>query len=80
MDISFEPINNQTHLRVKSVHGMLWLQTHFESCNWEAIASGQVLLTNPNAEILAEDATKAGLIINSVQSMSYSKKSQTKLN
>ena len=80
MDISFETTNNRTHLRVKSIHGMLWLQTHFESIHWEAIAFEQVLLTNPNAEMLADDARKAGLIINSVQSMSYSDKSQTKLN
>ncbi len=80
MDIWFVNSSERVHVRAASVHGMLWLQTHFESSDWEAIASDKVLLTNPNAEMLAEDATKAGLIINSVQSMSYSKKSQTKLN
>ncbi len=72
MDICFEATNNQTHLRVESVHGMLWLQTHFESNHWEAIASGQVILSNSNAESLYLDATNAGLIINSVPSISFS--------
>ena len=75
MDICFEATNNRTLIRVESVHGMLWLQTHFETTHWEAIASGKVILTNPNAETLANDAAKAGLIINSVPAITYSKKS-----
>ncbi|WP_269621803.1 hypothetical protein [Prochlorococcus marinus] len=68
MDICFLEFNEWVHLRVNSVHGMLWLQTHFEDSQWEAIASQQVKLTKNNAKALAADATEAGLILNSVQS------------
>ncbi len=71
MDISFIPFDNQINIRAESVHGMLWLQTHFESTHWEAISSKKVLLSNQNAQMLSIDANKAGLIINSVQSISY---------
>ena len=80
MDLWLIPSSNQTHIRATSIHGMLWLQTHFEIAHWEAIAGRQVLLSNANAEILAIDATKAGLIINSVPSIKYSDKYSSKLN
>ncbi|KGG10846.1 hypothetical protein EV11_1845 [Prochlorococcus sp. SS52] len=50
---------------------MLWLQTHFEASQWEAIASEEVMLTKDNAEMLANDAMEAGLILNSVPSVSF---------
>ena len=59
-------------MRAASVHGMLWLQTHFESNHWEAIASEQVTLNKSNAAMLAQDAKEAGLIINSVPEIAYS--------
>ncbi len=68
MDICFIEFNEWIHLRVNSVHGMLWLQTHFDESQWEVIASQQVKLTKNNARALAQDATEAGLILNSVQS------------
>ncbi len=71
MDICFITKNNRTNIRVESVHGMLWLQTHFESDHWESIALNQVLLTHPNAEMLAVDASKAGLTINLVPSINF---------
>ena len=75
MDIWFIKSNDRVHLRAGSVHGMLWLQTHFESNHWEAIASEQVTLTKSNANMLADDAKEAGLIINSVPEIAYSIKS-----
>ena len=70
MDLWLVPSRNQTHIRATSVHGMLWLQPHFESNLWEAISSQKVVLTKNNAEMLAHDAQKAGLILNSVPSVS----------
>ena len=75
MDICFIQSDKQTHLRASSIHGILWLQTHFESSQWDAIASDQVILNKCNAQMLANDAKEAGLIINYVPSVEYSKKS-----
>ena len=72
MDIWFINSNDRVHLRAASVHGMLWLQTHFESNHWEAIASEQVTLNKSNAQMLVQDAKQAGLIINSVPEIAYS--------
>ena len=72
MDIWFINSSERVHVRAASVHGMLWLQTHFESNHWEAIASEQVTLSKSNAALLAQDAKEAGLIINSVPEIAYS--------
>ena len=72
MDIWFINSNDRVHVRAASVHGMLWLQTHFESNHWEAIASEQVTLNKSNAQMLVEDAKQAGLILNSVPEIAYS--------
>jgi len=72
MDIWFINSSERIHVRAASVHGMLWLQTHFESNHWEAIASEQVTLSKSNAAMLAQDAKEAGLIINSVPEIAYS--------
>ena len=44
-----------------SVHGILWLQTHFESKHWELLADGRVTVSRTDAEELRQDATAAGL-------------------
>ena len=72
MDIWFINSCERVHVRAASVHGMLWLQTHFESNHWEAIASEKVTLSKSNAAMLAQDAKEAGLIINSVPEIAYS--------
>ncbi len=69
MDLWLVPSANQTHIRVTSIHGMLWLQTHFETSDWENISSQKVVLSKSDAEMLANDANQAGLIINSVPSI-----------
>ena len=71
MDIWFINSGERIHMRATSVHGMLWLQTHFESNHWEAIASEQVTLNKSNAQMLAQDVKQAGLIINSVPEIAY---------
>ena len=70
MDISLFDKRNGTQIEPKSVHGILWLQTHFESNHWELISNGLVIIPIKDAQMLAEDATNAGLNINFINSLS----------
>jgi len=70
MDISLSDKRNGTQIEPTSVHGILWLQTHFESEHWDSISKGLVIIPTKDAEILGEDAKKAGLNINFVNSLS----------
>ena len=65
MDISITSIDNKSNksLIPLSIHGMLWLQTHFENDQWEALSNSTVLISEENSQLLIEDATKAGLNI-----------------
>ncbi len=64
MDICLIGTQDGMQIRPESVHGMLWLQTHFEDDHWEALASKQVRLSIGDAKALSEDATQAGLGLN----------------
>ena len=70
MDISLSDKRNGTQLEAKSVHGMLWLQTHFESKHWDSISNNLVIIPTQDAEMLCEDAQKAGLNVNFINSLS----------
>tara|TARA_Y100001968_G_scaffold299345_1_gene309922 strand:- start:604 stop:831 length:228 start_codon:yes stop_codon:yes gene_type:complete len=70
MDISLSGKRNGIQIKPKTVHGILWLQTHFESKHWELISNGQVIIPNKDAQMLQEDATSSGLNINFVNSLS----------
>ncbi len=70
MDISLSYKRNGTQIEPKSVHGILWLQTHFESNHWESISNGLVIISKKDAQMLAEDSQKAGLNVNFVNSLS----------
>ena len=70
MDISLSDKRNGTQIEPMSVHGMLWLQTHFESIHWETISNGLVIIPTQDAQNLCEDATKAGININFINSLS----------
>ena len=70
MDISLSNKRNGTQIEPKSVHGILWLQTHFESEHWEAISNGLVIIPKEDAEMLGEDAQKAGINVNFINSLS----------
>ena len=70
MDISLSDKRNGTQIEPMSVHGILWLQTHFESKHWELISNGQVIIPTKDAQMLVEDATNAGLNINFINSLS----------
>ena len=70
MDISLSDKRNGIKIEAKSVHGILWLQTHFESDHWESISSGLVIIPTQDAQILEADATQAGLNVNFISSLS----------
>ena len=70
MDISLFDKRNGTQIEPISVHGILWLQTHFESDHWESIMNGLVIIPTKDAKILFEDAQRAGININFINSLS----------
>ena len=70
MDISLVSKRNGTQIEPKSVHGMLWLQTHFESIHWETISNSLVTIPTKDAQELLKDATKAGINVNFIHSLS----------
>ena len=65
MDICLITIDNNLNksLQPKSVFGMLWLQTHFENDQWEALSNSTVIISEENSQLLIEDATNSGLNI-----------------
>ena len=65
MDIGLITIDNNLNrsIQPKSAIGMLWLQTHFENDQWEAISNSRVIISEENSKLLIEDATNAGLSI-----------------
>ena len=69
MDIRLSDQRNGTQIEPESVHGILWLQTHFESKHWESISNGLVIIPTKDAEMLGIDAQKAGLNINFINSL-----------
>ena len=69
MDISLSSKRNGTQIEPTSIHGILWLQTHFESEHWESISNGQVILPRQDAEMLGGDAQNAGLNVNFINSL-----------
>ncbi len=72
MDICLENIDNNLNKSLKpiSVIGMLWLQTHFDNKEWEALSNNQVIISNENSQLLVEDAISAGLKIESFSGVS----------
>ena len=65
MDICLITIDNKLNksLHPKSAIGMLWLQTHFENDQWEALSNSNVIISEENSQLLIEDATNAGVNI-----------------
>ena len=72
MDISITNIDNQSNKSLKplSIHGMLWLQTHFENNQWEALSENKVIISETDSELLMEDANLAGVKIESMSDIS----------
>ena len=65
MDIRLVTIDNNLNksLQAQTAIGMLWLQTHFENDQWEALSDSTVIISEENSKLLIEDATNAGLNI-----------------
>ena len=72
MDICLVNIDNNLNKSLKptSVIGMLWLQTHFDNEQWEALSDNKVIISKENSELLIKDATSAGLNIKSFSGVS----------
>jgi len=72
MDICITTIDNQSNksLRPLSILGMLWLQTHFENDQWEALSDSKVIISETDSKLLIEDANFAGLTIESISDIS----------
>ena len=72
MDICLVNIDNNLNKSLKptSVIGMLWLQTHFDNEQWEALSDNKVIISKENSELLIKDATSAGLSIESFSGVS----------
>ena len=72
MDICLVDIDNNSNKSLKptSVIGMLWLQTHFEDNQWEALSNNQVIISKENSKLLVNDAISAGLNIKSFSGFS----------
>ena len=72
MDICLVNIDNNSNKSLKptSVIGMLWLQTHFEDNQWEALSNDQVIISKENSKLLVKDAISAGLKIKSSSGVS----------
>ena len=58
MDICLITIDNNLNksLEPKSAIGMLWLQTHFENKQWEALSNSTVIISEENSKLLIEDS------------------------
>ena len=72
MDICLVNIDNNLNKSLKptSVMGMLWLQTHFEDDQWEALSNNEVIISKENSKLLVKDATSAGLNVESFSGVS----------
>ena len=70
MDICLSEKRNGTQIEPLSIHGILWLQTHFESDHWESLSNGLVTIPTKDAQILCADASKAGINVNFINSLS----------
>ncbi|QVV68054.1 hypothetical protein [Synechococcus sp. LA31] len=60
-DLSLTAKGDTYQLLPRSVMGMLWLQTHFETNTWDLICSGAVRLKADSCDHLCSDAVDAGL-------------------
>jgi len=65
MDICITNVDNKSNksLRPLNIHGMLWLQTHFENDQWEALSHNKVIISETDSKLLIEDANLAGITV-----------------
>ena len=48
-------------LKIGTIHGMLWLQTHFHDDDWDSLQLDDVGLSIKDALRLSQDAEQSGL-------------------
>jgi hypothetical protein len=61
-DIFLDKLNDESvRVQPKSVHGMLWLQTHFDDDTWHMLSMGAVGINTYDAINLSQDASQSGL-------------------
>ena len=72
MDICISNVDNKSNKSQNplSIHGMLWLQTHFENDQWEALSNNKVIISAIDSKLLIEDANLAGIRIESMSDIS----------
>ena len=72
MDICLRNVDNKSNKSITpgSVHGMLWLQTHFEDEQWEALSESRVTISEIDAKLLSQDAYLAGLKVENISEVS----------
>ena len=72
MDICITNVDNKSNksLRPLNIHGMLWLQTHFENDQWEALSHNKVIISEIDSKLLIEDANLAGITVELVSDIS----------
>ena len=72
MDICLSKVDNKSNksLVPLSIHGMLWLQTHFENDEWKALSENKVIISEADSHKLIEDAKSAGIEIESISEVS----------
>jgi hypothetical protein len=50
-------------LQAQTIHGVLWLQSHFPASEWDALLHDQACFSEDCLDNLLSDALKAGLLI-----------------
>ena len=61
-DIYLDRLNQQCiRVQPKSVHGILWLQTHFPDDYWDELAMGTIAVDSVDAVTLSQVAELSGL-------------------
>lgn len=63
LDLQLVNVIDKVFVVPQSIHGVLWLQTHFPPDEWDDLTDGAVVLKPQNAEMLLIDARSAGLIV-----------------
>ena len=71
MDIRLSDKQKGVQIEPSSIHGILWLQTHFDSNHWQSISQGLAIIPFKDAHMLSEDATNAGLNVNFINSLTH---------
>tara|TARA_Y100000589_G_scaffold84682_1_gene78662 strand:+ start:5517 stop:5762 length:246 start_codon:yes stop_codon:yes gene_type:complete len=72
MDICITNVDNKSNKSLKpvSILGMLWLQTHFDNEQWDALAANKVIISDNDSKLLKEDASQAGIKIEFISDIS----------